>query len=69
MLYTTTRWIQESLNDLGADPPVLVDGKYGPETVAPVEWFQSIANLKVDGIAGNVTRAAMKLKLDTKRAG
>jgi putative chitinase len=64
-----TRWIQGSLNDLGADPPVLVDGKYGPETVAAVEWLQSIANLKVDGIAGNVTRAAMKRKLGSIRAG
>jgi putative chitinase len=63
-----TRSLQESLNDLGAAPPVVVDGRYGPETIAAVEWFQALAGLRVDGVAGEVTRAAIKQRLATIRA-
>jgi putative chitinase len=58
-----TRWLQEALNDLGADPLLLVDGRYGPATEEAVRWLQEIASLKVDGIAGDVTRAAINLRL------
>lgn len=61
-----TRWLQEALNDLGADPPLLVDGRYGPATEDAVRWFQGIASLKVDGIAGIVTRAAIELRLNAR---
>ena len=64
-----TRWLQEALNDLGARPPLLVDGRYGPATTAAVRWFQSVAGLKIDGIAGDVTRAAIRLRLATIRGG
>jgi putative chitinase len=64
-----TRWLQESLNDLGAQPMLVVDGRYGPATTAAVKWFQGIAGLKVDGIAGEVTRAAIRLRLQTRRGG
>lgn len=61
-----TRWLQESLNDLGVDPALLVDGRYGPATEEAVKWFQGIASLKVDGVAGDVTRAAIRLRLASK---
>lgn len=61
-----TRWLQESLNDMGVDPPLLVDGRYGPATVDAVKWFQRIALIKPDGVFGDVTRAALNLRLDAK---
>jgi len=62
-----TGWLQEALNDLGAVPQLVVDGRYGPETERAVKWFQEIVGLKADGIAGDVTRAAIRLRLSTKR--
>jgi putative chitinase len=59
--------LQEALNDLGADPKLVVDGRYGPATRRAVREFQAAAGFKVDGIAGPVTEAAIKLKLDTIR--
>jgi putative chitinase len=62
-----TVWLQEALNDLGAEPKLLVDGRYDEKTTEAVRWFQSISSLKVDGIAGDVTRAAIRLRLATIR--
>ena len=59
--------LQEALNDLGADPQLVVDGRYGPNTKQAVREFQTAAGIKVDGIAGPVTEAAIKLRLDTIR--
>jgi putative chitinase len=59
--------LQEALNDLGADPKLVVDGRYGPATRRAVREFQAAAGILVDGIAGPVTEAAIKLKLDTIR--
>ena len=64
-----TRWLQQALNDLGARPKLVVDGRYGPATTDAVKWFQEIAGVKADGIAGDVTRAAIKLRLSAIRAG
>ena len=61
------KWLQESLNDLGADPKLIVDGRYGPKTRQAVKALQAAAGLKIDGIAGPVTEAALKLRLDTIR--
>jgi putative chitinase len=61
------KWLQESLNDLGADPKLLVDGRYGPATRQAVKNFQAAVGIVVDGIAGPVTEAAIKLRLDTIR--
>lgn len=60
-------WLQEALNDLGADPRLVVDGRYGPATRRAVKDFQTIAGLVSDGIAGPVTEAAIRLRLDTIR--
>lgn len=60
---TSTRWLQQALNDLGYQPKLTVDGRYGAQTTTAVKWFQQIANVTVDGVAGEVTRAAMKQRL------
>jgi putative chitinase len=56
------KWLQEALNDLGADPRIVVDGHYGPATRKAVTAFQAAA-----GIAGPVTKSAIKLRLDAIR--
>jgi putative chitinase len=61
------KWLQENLNDLGANPKLVVDGRYGPATRQAVKDFQAAAGIKIDGIAGPVTRAAIKLRLDIMR--
>ena len=66
---TDTRWLQQALNDLGAAPALVVDGKAGPATEAAVRRFQALAGLSVDGVAGPVTRAAIRLRLDAIRGG
>ncbi|HEY6912402.1 MAG TPA: peptidoglycan-binding protein [Myxococcales bacterium] len=60
-------WLQQALNDLGADPALDVDGRYGPDTRKAVRAFQSAAGLEVDGVAGPITRAEIKLRLDAIR--
>jgi len=61
------KWLQEALNDLGADPKLDVDGRYGPATRQAVRNFQAAVGIAVDGIAGPVTEAAIKLSLNTIR--
>jgi putative chitinase len=58
-----TAWLQSSLNELGARPPLVVDGRYGPATAAAVRQFQQAARLTPDSVAGEVTRAALRLQL------
>lgn len=59
--------LQESLNDLGADPKLEVDGRYGPKTKQVVKEFQAATGIKVDGIIGPVTEAMIMLKLKAKK--
>ncbi len=55
-----TKWLQGSLNSiLNLNPPLVVDGLYGPKTVAAVEQVQTKLGLKVDGLAGQITQAAI----------
>jgi putative chitinase len=63
------RWLQRALNDLGAEPKLVVDGRYGPATRKAVRDFQTAAGIVVDGIAGPVTEASIRLKLATIRGG
>ena len=50
--------VQTAINAMGYQPPLVVDGAYGPMTQAGVQWFQSQHGLTVDGIIGDVTLAA-----------
>jgi putative chitinase len=62
-----TTWLQTALNNLGAQPSLVVDGRYGPATEQAVRQFQQVAGLTADGVAGDVTRAAMRLRLAAVR--
>lgn len=53
------RWVQESLNRLGAEPKLVVDGSYGRKTMAEVRDFQRDYGLQVDGFVGPKTTAAI----------
>lgn len=59
--------LQKALNDLGADPKLTTDGRYGPTTREAVRNFQAAAGIVADGVAGPVTEAAIKLRLETRR--
>lgn len=63
----SVEWLQQALNDLGAEPKLTVDGRYGPATRQAVKAFQAAAGITADGIAGPVTEAALKLRLATIR--
>lgn len=54
------KWMQEQLNALGAQPPLKLDGDYGPRTHDAVREFQ-IAHppLKPDGLFGPATSAML----------
>lgn len=53
--------LQQKLKDLGYDiGKTGVDGKFGSKTMAAVKAFQKDKNLKVDGIVGKATWAALE---------
>jgi peptidoglycan hydrolase-like protein with peptidoglycan-binding domain len=62
------RELQAALNRAGANPPLEVDGEFGPLTEAVVKSFQAAVNLPVDGIAGPQTIAALLAVNDKKTA-
>lgn len=53
--------IQQKLNELGAQPPLTVDGAYGPRTRSAIIAFQSSRGLTADGVVGPKTLAALGL--------
>ena len=55
---THVRTVQQAINDAGYQPPLVVDGAYGPKTNAGVVWFQKLHGLVPDGIIGDATMAA-----------
>ena len=59
-----TKWLQGSLNVLlDPSPNLVVDGRYGPMTRDAVERLQAKLGLKVDGWAGEITKAAIAAAL------
>ncbi len=52
-------WLQTSLNKLGANPQLVVDGTVGPATRNAVRAFQMAQGLVVDGLVGPATFAAL----------
>jgi murein L,D-transpeptidase YcbB/YkuD len=60
---TGIKWVQLSLNLLGANPQLVVDGSYGPATKLAVTGFQKQHNLAVDGWAGDATQDALRSAL------
>ena len=55
------RDVQQSLNFLGASPPLLVDGRMGQKTIAAIKVFQITHGLLADGVAGPKALTAMTL--------
>lgn len=60
------KWVQASLNALGFD--LVVDGFDGPATQTAVMTFQQQHDLRVDGIAGPETIAALEQKTAKQEA-
>lgn len=54
-------WLQEALNELGAD--LAVDGSFGPATEKALKDFQRSAGIDVDGYAGINTHMTILKKL------
>jgi peptidoglycan hydrolase-like protein with peptidoglycan-binding domain len=54
------KWLQTALNLIGTQPPLDVDGEYGPLTAAAVKQFQETHGLVADGWAGDVTHVALQ---------
>ena len=52
--------LQSRLNALGFKPPLKVDGKFGPKTLAAVKAFKRSHDLKVDGLVGPKTTVALR---------
>jgi len=44
-----TAWLQQSLNKLGTEPPLIVDGSFGPTTLAALIEFQQGHGLQAGG--------------------
>jgi peptidoglycan hydrolase-like protein with peptidoglycan-binding domain len=55
-----TAWLQQSLNKLGTEPTLTVDGSFGPVTVAALKAFQQEYGLEVDGKFGPQTVASIE---------
>jgi len=58
----TAKAVQQKLNELGASPPLAVDGELGPASKAAISAYQAAHGLTVDGIAGPMTLASMGIK-------
>jgi lysozyme family protein len=60
------KWLQASLNALGATPALAVDGILGAGTRTAVRAFQASKGLVADGLAGPETVAALKAALTSQ---
>jgi peptidoglycan hydrolase-like protein with peptidoglycan-binding domain len=56
----TAQQIQSALNALGTSPPLTVDGKMGPRSIAAIKSFQLSHGLVADGVAGPKTKIALQ---------
>lgn len=56
---SAVRLAQSRLNAWGARPLLVLDGRFGPETLAAVRAFQQREHLAVDGVIGPLTWAAL----------
>lgn len=52
--------VQRQLNAAGINPPLAVDGKFGPKTDAALRAFQQRNGLQVDGLVGPETLGALR---------
>jgi peptidoglycan hydrolase-like protein with peptidoglycan-binding domain len=61
----TLAGVQTALTHLGFEPGA-VDGRDGPKTQDAVRKFQARSTIKIDGIVGDETRAALVSSLEAK---
>lgn len=59
-----TKWLQASLNKLGANPQLAVDGIVGPALRAAIKNYQEKNNLDADGLIGPATLREIDLDLN-----
>lgn len=59
---------QQDLNSSGAQPSLVIDGQFGPATLAATQTFQQAQGLTVDGIVGPNTLSAMASVLSSPGA-
>jgi putative chitinase len=52
-------WVQQALNKLGMEPPLTIDGSFGPVTALALRAFQRSHDLESDGKLGSETVAAL----------
>ena len=62
------RALQRRLDGAGYSPGP-IDGRYGPRTEQAVDLFQSAHGLRVDGIAGPLTLAALRARSNVLSPG
>ncbi|MCK5689022.1 peptidoglycan-binding protein, partial [Myxococcota bacterium] len=55
--------LQKMLNQVGMNPVLAEDSKFGPQTKSAVLAFQRHAKIKVDGLVGSETLGALKVAL------
>jgi hypothetical protein len=60
------KFLQDALNEAGANPPLKVDGDFGPKTRAAVSKFQLSKGLAGSGVPGPNTMAALGIKVAVK---
>ncbi len=51
--------VQKRLNDLGANPKLDVDGKWGPKSKAALVTYQKSKGLSADGVPGPITLSSL----------
>ena len=56
-------WLQQALNRLGTEPPLTIDGSFGPVTAAIVRAFQRAHGLEADGKLGPQTMVTIEKAL------
>jgi putative chitinase len=61
--FHSTTWLQISLNKIGADPTLVPDGSYGPQTAMAVKKFQESHRLEASGKVNPETLAAVDVAL------
>lgn len=62
--HNTVKWVQGALNQLvHPNPPLVVDGLWGPKTKAAVEQFESTLGIQAGGVLSNAIVSGLQTAL------